>query len=139
MTESNRSLVERRELEARDKELIEREGMRPGPVFRPDVDIVEKEDAYWLSADLPGVDESHVNIRLEEGVLTLDASLATEPSAGWTPLHQEYRYGGWRRQFALSEEIDAERIEARMRDGVLTLELPKAERMRPRRIEVHAG
>jgi HSP20 family protein len=54
-------------------------------------------------------------------------------------VHQEYRLGGYHRRFRLSDRIDAQRISATMRDGVLTLHLPKAERHRPRQIEVRAG
>lgn len=127
------------ELHSREKQTIEREATRSGPVFRPDVDIIERSDAYLLTADLPGVDEGHVQVRLEDGVLSIDAALAVEPERGWVPLHAEYRFGGFHRDFALSDRIDADRISAQMRDGVLELVLPKAEAHRPRRIEVRGS
>ncbi len=128
----------RREIETREKQALGRETTREGPFFRPDVDIVERKDAYLLTADMPGVDENHVQVRLEDGVLSIDATLAVEPDPGWTPVHREYRMGGFHREFTLSERIDAEKISARMRDGVLELELPKAEAVRPRQIPIHA-
>ncbi len=128
----------RREIETREKQTLGRETTREGPSFRPDVDIVERKDAYLLTADMPGVDENHVQVRLEDGVLSIDATLAVEPDPGWTPVHREYRMGGFHREFTLSERIDAEKISARMRDGVLELELPKAEAVRPRQIPIHA-
>lgn len=127
------------DLQLRDKEALEQEGTRPGAVFRPDVDILERADAYLIHADLPGVDEGHVHIRLEKGVLSLDAELATVPEAEWNPIHTEYRLGSYHRQFRLSEEVDGEKVSASMRDGVLELRLPKTERHKPRQITVQSG
>jgi HSP20 family molecular chaperone IbpA len=128
-----------REIETREKQEVEREQTRPGLVFRPDVDIVEQEGGFTVTADLPGVDEEHVNIRLENGILAIRAELAVEPEAEWQPLYGEYRVGSYYREFALSDRIDVNGIEATMKDGVLDLHLPKAERHRPRSIEVRAG
>ena len=128
-----------REIETREKQEVEREQTRPGLVFRPDVDIVEQEGGFTVTADLPGVDEEHVDIRLENGILAIRADLAVEPEADWQPLYGEYRVGSYYREFALSDRIDVNGIEATMKDGVLDLHLPKAERHRPRSIEVRAG
>ncbi len=128
-----------REIETREKQEVEREQTRPGLVFRPDVDIVEQERGFTVTADLPGVDEEHVDIRLENGILAIRAELAVEPEAEWQPLYGEYRVGSYYREFALSDRIDASGIEATMKDGVLDLHLPKAEQHRPRNIEVRAG
>src|SRR5262245_37367078 len=127
------------QIEPRDKRAVEREGTRPGPTFRPDVDIVEQKDAFVVVADLPGVDERHVEVRLENGLLSIDAALASEPERSWTPLYAEYRLGGYHREFSLSEAIDADAIEARMSDGVLQVRLPKTSRHQPRRIAVQAS
>jgi HSP20 family protein len=126
-------------LEAREKQPLAHEGTRPGPVFRPDVDILERGDSYVIYADLPGVDDQHVRVNLDKGVLSLEGELATAPDAGWNPIHAEYRVGSYHREFRLSDEIDAARVSASMRDGVLELRLPKTERHQPRRIEVNAG
>lgn len=131
---------ESREIEAREKETLETEGTRPGPVFRPDVDIFEREDSFVIHADLPGITEESVDIHLDKGVLTLDArprSQAAEDEA--TALHREYRTGGYYRQFRISEKIDPTGVTARMKDGVLELELPKTAQHQPRRIEVAAA
>jgi HSP20 family protein len=127
------------ELQAHPKQAVQREGTRPGSVFRPDVDIVEQADAFLLMADLPGVDADHVQVRLENGVLSLDASLAVESEPGWVPRYAEYRLGSYHREFNLSEGIDESGISASMHDGVLELRLPKAERHRPRSIAIQAG
>ncbi len=127
------------ELEPRVKRAVERELTRTGPWFRPDVDILERADEFVVVADLPGVDEKHVNVRLEDGVLSLDATLETVPDASWTPIYTEYQAGGYHREFALSERIDVARINASMRDGVLELRLPKLDQHRTRTIQVQAG
>jgi HSP20 family protein len=128
-----------RELRPQGKQALEREGMRPGPVFRPDVDIIEQKDAFVVTADLPGVDDRQVDVRLENGLLTIDGSLAAAPDSAWTPLTAEYRFGGFHREFRLSEAIDTDEIEARMTDGVLELRLPKRSQHRPRQVSVRAG
>ena len=128
-----------REIETREKQEVEREQTRPGIVFRPDVDIVERAGEFLVTADLPGVDEQHVDINLENGILAIRAELAVEPEAEWQPIYGEYRVGSYYREFALSDRIDANEIQATMKDGVLDLHLPKAERHRPRSIEVKAG
>jgi HSP20 family molecular chaperone IbpA len=127
---------ETQEIQSREKEPVVRERTRPGPVFRPDVDIAETPEGWLLYADLPGVDEGHVSVELREGTLSIDAELAGPPEPGWTPLHAEYRAGAYHREFTLSDDVETEGIAARMRDGVLELRLPKAARRRPRKIEI---
>lgn len=137
MDERNASVpVQRAELQSREKQAVAEETTRSGPVFQPDVDIVERSNDFLVTADMPGVRADGVNVRLEEGVLSIDAASSVEPEAGFTPVHAEYRVGGWHRRFVLPDRIDAERIHAEMKDGVLELVLPKLEQHRPRRIEV---
>jgi len=128
-----------REIETREKQEVEREKTRPGIVFRPDVDIVEQTGEFLVVADLPGVDDQHVNVRLENGLLSIHADLAVEPEPEWQPIYDEYRVGSYYREFALSDQIDVNEIKAAMKNGVLELHLPKAEKHRPRSIEVKAG
>ena len=126
-------------LQAREKEELQGEATRPGPFFRPDVDILERQDDYVIFADLPGVDEQSVDVRLDRGRLTLDAQLTTLPGADWQPIHTEYRLGAFHREFRVSEDIDADGVTASMRNGVLELSLPKSVQRRPRSIEVQSG
>jgi HSP20 family molecular chaperone IbpA len=127
------------EIETREKQEVEREQTRPGIVFRPDVDIVEQAGEFLVTADLPGVDEQHVDVRLEKGNLAIRADLAVEPEPGWQPIYGEYRVGSYYREFALSDQIELNGIQASMKDGVLELHLPKVEKHQPRSIEVKAG
>ena len=127
---------ESREIEAREKQELETEGTRPGHAFRPDVDILEREDAFVVCADLPGVTEDSVDVRLDKGTLTLDARPAHAADPEADALHLEYRAGGYHRQFRVSEKIDAAGVSATMKDGVLELVLPKTAQHQPRRIDV---
>jgi HSP20 family molecular chaperone IbpA len=134
-------MTDSQELQVREKEELESaaETTRPGPVFRPDVDILERPDEYVILADLPGVDDRSVDVSLERSLLTLDARLATLPETGWSPIHSEYRLGSFHREFRISDDVDADGVSAKMHDGVLEVRLPKTAARRPRSIEVQAG
>jgi HSP20 family molecular chaperone IbpA len=132
-------MADRNALQTRAKQELEGEGTRPGPVFRPDIDILERADAYVIYADLPGVDDRSVDVRLDQGMLTLDAQLATLPGEDWSPLHTEYRLGSYHREFRISEDIDDSGVTAAMSNGVLELRLPKSAKRQPRAIPVQAG
>ena len=126
-------------LQARQKQELQEENTRPGAVFRPDIDILENPDQYVVYADLPGVDDKSVDVRLDRGTLTLDARLATLPEAGWSPIHTEYRVGAYHREFRISDDIDGSGVTAKMHNGVLELVLPKSAERRPRAIQVRGG
>jgi HSP20 family protein len=132
---------EKKELTLRDKEPIAKGGGEPtraGLVYSPAVDILRTEDALTLVADLPGVKKADLEIGIEDGVLAISAPVA-DVEARHKPVYREYGVGGYVRRFALSDKIDQARISAELEDGVLTVTLPKAERLKPRKIEVAAG
>jgi HSP20 family protein len=136
---TNQVTTPSQEMQSRAKQPLSREGTRPGPLFRPDVDIIEHPEEFVVCADLPGVDQSGVSIELADGVLKIDANLSERPETGWRPVYREYQTGGYQRAFVLAESIDVAKIRAEMSDGVLTLHLPKVERHKPRRIPVSRG
>jgi len=103
----------------------------------PVVDIYETKDAYVLQADMPGVQKDGLEVLLEDNTLTLVGHRTPGPLIG-DVLMRESKENDFRRVFELDPAIDAARIKARMDQGVLTLDLPKAERVKPRRIEVSA-
>jgi len=121
------------------KETAVSEATRPGRTYLPSVDISESENALWLWADLPGVDENSLDIRLDNDQLTIEGRVAIDEYQDLNPVYTEYNIGNFVRTFRVSESIDGERIKASVKNGVLELELPKAERARPRRIPVTAG
>jgi len=114
------------------------ERVRPGRVFIPAVDIFETPQALVLVADMPGVSGDQVTLDLKDNLLTIHGQVAP-PSERETMLVQEYAIGDYYREFQVGELIDKDKIEASVKDGVLKLTLPKAERAKPRRIEVKSG
>lgn len=106
--------------------------------FAPAVDIIEHNDAFELRADVPGATADQVDIHVERGVLNLRVSV-TPASNGRKPLLQEYRVGDYVREFRVGEDIDANGIDAQLDHGVLTVRLPKAQAVLPKKIEVRAG
>jgi HSP20 family protein len=129
------------DLEATPKQKAERhdETTRPGAYFQPAVDIFETKDELVLAADMPGVPPDGVKIDLEGDELMIEGRVRSGEYDGLKPLHVEYGVGGYYRRFMLGETIDREKIKAQMKNGVLVLKLPKAERARARRISVEAA
>ncbi|HVN23163.1 MAG TPA: Hsp20/alpha crystallin family protein [Syntrophorhabdales bacterium] len=125
--------------EIQDKEQAQVERTRSTTVYTPDVDILEKEDAIIVFADIPGADESNVDITLEKDVLTIYARVEPEVPEKHELLHAEYGIGDYQRSFTISNEIDREKIEAKVKTGVLRLVLPKAKVAQTRKITVKAG
>ena len=130
-----------KELQVRGKRELEGEGERtkPGPVFVPAVDIFESEAEITLLADMPGVTSENVSIDLHENQLTVSGEVEPLTSEKEEYLLQEFETGTFHRQFTLSDRIDQNAITATVKDGVLRLVLPKAEKAKPRKIEVKAG
>jgi HSP20 family molecular chaperone IbpA len=130
-----------KELQVRDKRELESEGerTRPGPVFVPAVDIFESEAEITLLADMPGVASENVSIDLHENQLTVSGEIEPLTSEKEEYLLQEFETGTFHRQFTLSDRIDQNAITATVKDGVLRLVLPKAEKAKPRKVEVKAG
>jgi len=108
----------------------------PQPAYTPPIDIHEGADGLTLEADLPGATERNLHIHLEDNVLNLYAKIDSPAPEGARLVHEEYRLGDYHRSFILSDEVDRDRITADLKNGVLRLFLPKADRARTRRIEI---
>ncbi|TMA88519.1 MAG: Hsp20/alpha crystallin family protein [Deltaproteobacteria bacterium] len=102
--------------------------------IQPPVDIYEKPEGLVLLADLPGVGPGDLNVRLEDNILTIQAKAQHAITA--EPIYREFELFNFFRQFELSDQVDQGKITARLNHGVLTLELPKAEKAKPRQITV---
>jgi len=105
----------------------------------PPIDVSEDDAGITVVADLPGASRDTLQIDVNGDTLTLEAPLELGAPAELQAVYAEVRSGRYRRSFTLSRELDTSRIEATLRDGVLTLRLPKLEQARPRRIEVQAA
>ncbi|HKU43112.1 MAG TPA: Hsp20/alpha crystallin family protein [Polyangiales bacterium] len=128
------------ELQKADKNQVSAtpEQTRSGPVYSPAVDIFENDASITVLADLPGVRADNLEIDLRENVLTLMGRVSGPDNTSETPVLREYQPGMFFRQFTLGETIEQSKIDAKLKDGVLRLELPKAEKARPRQISVRA-
>lgn len=114
------------------------EQTRSGPVYTPAADIFENDNSITVLADMPGVRAEDLKIDLHESVLTLTGPVTAPEKPSESDVLREYRSGTFFRQFSLAETIDQSKIDARLTDGVLRLELPKVESARPRQITVRS-
>jgi HSP20 family protein len=114
------------------------ERTRSGCCYRPDVDILEQGDELLVLADVPGAKGDAIDVKFEDGMLEIHAPVAPRHGDGQTYLLRQYGVGDYYRSFRISEAIDAAKISAEYADGVLTLHLPKAEALKPRKIAVSA-
>jgi len=105
------------------------------PYVSPNVNIIESKDGYTLEAEMPGVAKDGLDISLEENVLTITGRRQPDPSVNL--LYRESNPVDYRRVFELDPSIESARISAQIEQGILTLTLPKAEKVKPRRIEVN--
>jgi HSP20 family molecular chaperone IbpA len=105
----------------------------------PPVDVFENDASITLLADLPGVAREQLQVRVDGDSLVLEAAAVVAGPADMELVYGELQCPSYRRQFTLSRELDASRIEAQLRDGVLQLTIPKADEARPRRIQVQVG
>ena len=104
---------------------------------RPAVDIFEDESGITLQADMPGVSKKRLDVHVDSDTLTISGQSQLDMPKGMEPLYVDLNATHYRRSFSLSRELDSERIEANLHDGVLTLRIPKREAHMPRKIEVH--
>jgi HSP20 family protein len=120
------------------REVASAERTRGAPTYTPRVDILETKEELLLLADVPGVEQNDLNVQFENGELIVEAHAAARHTDK-RPVYAEYGIGDFYRVFSISETIDAQKISAELKNGVLTLHLPKADAVKPRQIEVRAG
>ncbi len=109
------------------------------PKVQPFTDIIHKDDSYYIVMDLPGVSKDNLNISVEKDVLTIEATTNYPSFEGKNILRTEFGNVKYVRQFTLSDAVDREKIGANLKNGVLTLTLPKAEKLQPKKIEIQAA
>jgi len=104
----------------------------------PSIDIREREHDYLVSADMPGVKKDNIDVQIENGVLTVTGEVErnSEEKEGERLLRQERYYGKYVRSLRLGKQINSDKIEASLKDGVLELTLPKAEEVKPKKVAI---
>jgi HSP20 family protein len=124
-------------LTERDQErnVQQREETRaPERFLRPAVNIIEEESGLVLTADLPGASKENIDINVEKGILTINAPVTRDLPG--RPVYTEFEWAPYYRQFQIPDLIDTSAVKAEFNNGVLRLQLPKADAAKPRRIEV---
>jgi len=105
----------------------------------PPVDIYEDETGFTLTADLPGVSKERLGVKVNGDNLLIEGDVSVPAPQDMELVYAEILASSYRRSFTLSRELDASKIEANLKDGVLKLRIPKAEEARPRKIEIKVG
>lgn len=121
------------------KEPAEPERTKNVKVFTPKVDIYETQETIVLTADVPGADENSVDITLDKDVLKISGTVEQTEAQGRRLYYSEYDVGDYQRNFTLSEDVDREKIEATVKNGVLRVVLHKAEPVKAKKIAIKAG
>jgi HSP20 family protein len=126
------------ELQVQHKREVEskEESTMPARLFLPQTDIFETSEALTLVLEMPGVDKGSVEVKVESDVLNIEGRVDFSNYDGLQPLYTEYNVGHYARSFRLSSKIEQEGISAELKDGVMTLVLPKAEKAKVRKIKV---
>ena len=134
-------MADKQELQVQQKREVEKaqEATTPTRAFLPIADIFETENALTVILEMPGVNKDDIDVSVENGLVTVEGKVNFGKYEGLQPIYSEYNIGPFRRSFRISSRIEQDKIGAEMRDGVITLTLPKAEEAKPRRIEVKSG
>ena len=131
-------MASKQELQVQQKRELEKkeETTVPVRIFLPTADIYETQDALTVTLEIPGVEKDKVEVSVEDGVLKVEGRLDFAKYQGLQPLYTEYNVGNYSRSFRLSSKIDQSSISAELKDGVLSLVLPKVQEAKPRTIQV---
>jgi len=136
---TNETELQVQDAQKQELDETEAERTRDNKAFVPRADIYEDGDNIVIVVDVPGVDESSIEIGLEKGVLTIDGYVEPRAPEGYTLAYAEYETGDYHRSFKLSNQIDLDNIEATVKDGVLHLLLPKVGPAKTKKIAVKAS
>jgi len=131
-------MAETKEVAARQPDALQREGRRPELVLRPATDIFEDDDGITLQMDVPGASKERLTLQVNRDRLDVDAEVRIDIPQDMEPVYADVRSTRYQRTFALSGELESDKVDASLKDGVLTLRIPKRPEIRPRKIEVRA-
>ena len=121
------------------RERTEAQGAESEIVLRPPADIFEDAEGITLQMDMPGVSKDRLNIEVDKTSLLIEGEASIDMPEGMEALYADVRSTRYRRTFALSSELEVDKVEASIKDGVLELRIPKRMEVRPRKIEVRAN
>jgi HSP20 family protein len=118
---------------------VKKSEARALPRFSPNTDIIEQQDGFHIYMDMPGVAGKDLVIDLKENDLEISARAEFPRMEGVNNVHLEFGDCEYTRSFTISDVVDRENIKATLKNGVLEMFLPKAEKAKPRKIEIQAG
>jgi HSP20 family molecular chaperone IbpA len=127
------------EVAARRSEEVERSERESVLVLVPAADVFEEADGITLQLDMPGVTKDRLNLQADRNTLLIEGTVRLDVPDGMTALYADVRSTQYRRSFVLSDELESDKAEASLKDGVLTVRIPKRAELRPRRIEVRVA
>ena len=133
---------EQKTMQVTEQEMVQTEDLertRERQCFIPKTDIYENEQGIVIVADLPGFNRDSIDITLDKNILTIEAFANSPVYDGLSVTYSEYVPGDFRRQFRLTREINQEKIDAVVADGILKLTLPKAEIAKIKKIPIKTG
>jgi HSP20 family protein len=130
-TKQELQVQQKRELDKKEESTV------PVRAFLPTADIYETQDALKVVLEMPGVEKGNVEVHVEDGILNVEGRLDLTKYQGLQPLYTEYNIGHYSRSFRLSNKINQDKIGAELKEGVLSLTLPKVEEAKPRTIQVN--
>lgn len=132
-------MAETKEVAMRQPDELQRESRRPEFVLRPATDIFEDQDGITLQMDVPGASKDRLALQVSRDRLEVEADVRIDVPQDIEALYADVRATRYQRTFVLSGELDADKVEATLKDGVLTLRIAKRAELRPRKIEVRAS
>ena len=109
------------------------------PVVRPAVDIFEDPHGIMVVAEMPGVSRDRLNVQADRNSLTIEGEAVIDMAAGMEAVYADVQSTRYARSFTLSGELETDAIDAKLKDGVLTIRIPKRAEYRPRKVEVRVG
>lgn len=132
-------MPENRDLTTRESAATQTRGREEEPVLRPAVDIFEDANGITVQAEMPGVSKDRLNVQADRNSLVIEGTAVIDMPEGMDALYADVRSTRYARSFVLSGELETDRIEANLKDGLLTVRIPKRAELRPRKIEVQAA
>jgi HSP20 family protein len=128
-----------KDVATRQTDALQRESRRPEFVLRPPTDIFEDDEGITLQMDVPGASKERLSLQVNRDRLDVEAEMRIEMPENIEAVYADLRATRYQRTFVLSSELQSDKVEATLKDGVLTLRIPKRSELRPRKIEVRAG
>jgi HSP20 family molecular chaperone IbpA len=128
-----------KQVAARSEAGVERAAREGVVAVLPPADVFEDAEAITLQLDMPGVAKERLNLQTNKDTLLIEGDAQMDMPQGMAALYADVRSTLYRRSFVLSDELEPDKTEASLKDGVLTVRIPKRAEVRPRRIEVRGG